>query len=166
MARNYAIYDVFTDQRLAGNPLAVIFDGEGLDAPRMQAIAGEFNLSETVFVLPPENPAHAARIRIFTPGRELPFAGHPTVGSAIALAENAKQSPGVDFVLSSDPGEGKTNFSCRVIPERGSWIELVISKKDTLTVRIDQSGKFSAMTLLRAMEPNNGTDAALIRLFT
>lgn len=128
MARNYAIYDVFTDQRLAGNPLAVIFDGEGLDAPRMQAIAGEFNLSETVFVLPPENPAHAARIRIFTPGRELPFAGHPTVGSAIALAENAKQSPGVDFVCVLEENVGPVRCLVRAAPEAVAFAEFDLPK--------------------------------------
>lgn len=89
MPRRYAIYDVFTDRRLAGNALAVVFDGEGLDEAAMQAIAREFNLSETVFVLPPESKGHVARLRIFTPGRELPFAGHPTVGAAIAIAEAA-----------------------------------------------------------------------------
>lgn len=87
MARRYAIYDVFTENRLEGNPLAVVFDGDGLSDPQMQAIAGEFNLSETVFVRPADNPAHTARLRIFTPGYELPFAGHPTVGAAVALAE-------------------------------------------------------------------------------
>ena len=87
MPRRYAIYDVFTDTRLAGNPLAVVFDADGLDDGAMQRIAGEFNLSETVFVQRPENPAHTARLRIFTPGRELPFAGHPTVGAAVAIAE-------------------------------------------------------------------------------
>ncbi|WP_159586542.1 PhzF family phenazine biosynthesis protein [Chelativorans xinjiangense] len=86
-ARRYQIYDVFTQQRLAGNPLAIVLDAEGLDEARMQKIAGEFNLSETVFVGPPENPVHTARIRIFTPRQELPFAGHPTVGTAIALSE-------------------------------------------------------------------------------
>lgn len=92
MARDYAIYDVFTDTALTGNGLAVVFDAEGLDAQRMQAIAREFNLSETSFVLPPESDAHTARVRIFTPGRELPFAGHPTVGTAIALAERHGQT--------------------------------------------------------------------------
>ncbi|WP_419911110.1 PhzF family phenazine biosynthesis protein [Hoeflea sp.] len=87
MPRQYAIYDVFSSDRLAGNPLAVVFEAEGLSDEAMQKIAGEFNLSETVFVLPAENPAHGAALRIFTPGRELPFAGHPTVGAAIALAE-------------------------------------------------------------------------------
>ena len=86
MGRRYFILDVFTNQALAGNPLAVVLDGEGLSDTRMQAIAREFNLSETVFVLPPETPTHSAKLRIFTPAQELPFAGHPTVGTAILLA--------------------------------------------------------------------------------
>jgi trans-2,3-dihydro-3-hydroxyanthranilate isomerase len=84
--RRYAILDVFTDRALAGNPLAVVLDSEGLDTARMQAIAGEFNLSETVFVLPPPRPGVSASVRIFTPAVELPFAGHPTVGTAVLLA--------------------------------------------------------------------------------
>lgn len=86
MARRYVVLDVFTDRPLAGNALAVVLDGEGLDDARMQSIAREFNLSETVFVFPPESERHRARLRIFTPGNELPFAGHPTVGTAVALA--------------------------------------------------------------------------------
>lgn len=84
-SRKYLIYDVFTEQALAGNPLAVVLDAEGLDTGAMQAIAREFNLSETVFVL--AKPSQRTPIRIFTPAHELPFAGHPTVGTAIALAE-------------------------------------------------------------------------------
>ncbi len=85
--RRYEIYDVFTDRALAGNPLAIVHDCEGLDTVAMQAIAAEFNLSETVFVAPPASSVHTAAIRIFTPRSELPFAGHPTVGTAIALFE-------------------------------------------------------------------------------
>jgi trans-2,3-dihydro-3-hydroxyanthranilate isomerase len=87
MERAYAIYDVFTDRGLAGNPLAVVLDADGLDAAAMQAIAREFNLSETSFVSTASRPHHTARVRIFTPNYELPFAGHPTVGTAIALFE-------------------------------------------------------------------------------
>jgi trans-2,3-dihydro-3-hydroxyanthranilate isomerase len=83
----YAIYDVFTETRLAGNPLAVVFDCGGMDEKAMQRVAGEFNLSETAFVLPAESPHHSAAVRIFTPRHELPFAGHPTVGTAVAIAE-------------------------------------------------------------------------------
>ena len=78
--------DVFTDRRFGGNPLAVVSDARGLHDADMQRVAREFNLSETAFVLPPADPAHTRRVRIFTPGRELPFAGHPTVGTAWVLA--------------------------------------------------------------------------------
>lgn len=86
MSRRFVTLDVFTTRPHAGNPLAVVLDSEGLDSAAMQAIAREFNLSETVFVAPPANPAHRAAVRIFTPGQELPFAGHPTVGTAVLLA--------------------------------------------------------------------------------
>jgi trans-2,3-dihydro-3-hydroxyanthranilate isomerase len=88
--------DVFSDRRFGGNPLAVVLDADGLDKERMQVIAGEFNLSETVFVQRPINPAHSARIRIFTPAAEVPFAGHPTVGTATLLAELRAPSLGGD----------------------------------------------------------------------
>ncbi len=84
----YAFYtaDVFTSRRFGGNPLAVLPDARGLDSATMQAITREFNYSESVFVLPPDNPAHTRRLRIFTPGAEMPFAGHPTVGTGFILA--------------------------------------------------------------------------------
>lgn len=85
MRRRFVTLDVFTARRFAGNPLAVVLDAEGLDDAALQAIAREFNLSETAFVLPPTAPAHRARLRIFTPAAELPFAGHPTVGTAALL---------------------------------------------------------------------------------
>ena len=87
MAR-YAFHtlDVFTDRIFGGNPLAVFPNGVGLETEQMQAVARELNLSETVFVLPPDEPDHTRRLRIFTPGTELPFAGHPTIGTAHLLA--------------------------------------------------------------------------------
>lgn len=89
----YAVYDVFSEKALEGNPLAVVFDADALDTALMQAIAREFNLSETAFVQKPNDPLHAARLRIFTPDHEMPFAGHPTVGSAIAVVERRAESP-------------------------------------------------------------------------
>ncbi len=86
LKRPYYLLDVFTDTPLAGNPLAVVLDSFGLDAALMQKIAAEFNLSETVFIHEPHDPVNTARLRIFTPVRELPFAGHPTVGTAALLA--------------------------------------------------------------------------------
>lgn len=91
----YRVYDVFTDTPLAGNPLAVVDlrqQGVGensLSDEAMQMLAKEFNLSETVYLQAPENPVHSAKLRIFTPDRELPFAGHPTVGAAVALARDS-----------------------------------------------------------------------------
>jgi len=87
MGHSFHTLDVFTKTRFSGNPLAVVLDADDLDETSMQAIAMEFNLSETVFVMGPENPAHTAKLRIFTPARELPFAGHPTIGTAVLLAE-------------------------------------------------------------------------------
>jgi trans-2,3-dihydro-3-hydroxyanthranilate isomerase len=86
MPRHFYTLDVFTKTALAGNPLAVVLDSEGLDDYAMQNIAREFNLSETVFVFPPQDESNRAALRIFTPASELPFAGHPTVGTAILLA--------------------------------------------------------------------------------
>jgi trans-2,3-dihydro-3-hydroxyanthranilate isomerase len=86
MQLNFMTVDVFTDQRFGGNPLAVVLNGQGLTTAQMQSIAAEFNLTETTFVLPPKDPVHTAEVRIFTPRAELPFAGHPNIGTAFVLA--------------------------------------------------------------------------------
>lgn len=92
MRYRYVTADVFTSQAYGGNPLAVVFDAQGLSAAQMQRIAREFNYSETSFVLPPRDPAHTAWVRIFTPDREVPFAGHPNVGTAVVLARKMAAS--------------------------------------------------------------------------
>jgi trans-2,3-dihydro-3-hydroxyanthranilate isomerase len=104
MRRNFVTLDVFTDRRFAGNPLAVVLDPDGLDTAAMQAIAREFNHPETVFVFPPAERAHRARLRIFTPARELPFAGHPTVGTAVLLALRDGAAGGREIVLEEGIG--------------------------------------------------------------
>jgi trans-2,3-dihydro-3-hydroxyanthranilate isomerase len=126
MRRRFATLDVFTDRRFAGNPLAVVLDADELDAAAMQAIAREFNHPETVFVFAPADPAHRARVRIFTPARELPFAGHPTVGTAVLLGRSA--GGGRDIVLeegigavrctleSSNGGGGSARFAIPQLP--------------------------------------------------
>jgi trans-2,3-dihydro-3-hydroxyanthranilate isomerase len=86
MRLEFVTVDVFTDRRFGGNPLAVIPNAEGLSAAQMQAVASEFNLSETTFVLAPKDAAHTAEVRIFTPQFELPFAGHPNVGTGFVVA--------------------------------------------------------------------------------
>ena len=92
MTRRYVTADVFTDRMFGGNPLAVVLDAERLSAAEMQAIALEFNYSETTFVLPPDDPAHTAKVRIFTPRIEVPFAGHPNIGTAFALAREKRHA--------------------------------------------------------------------------
>ncbi|WP_210485743.1 PhzF family phenazine biosynthesis protein [Microvirga antarctica] len=82
--------DVFTERRFGGNPLAVFTDAHGLETAEMQALAAEMNLSETTFVLPPEDPAHTARVRIFNRTTEMPFAGHPSIGTAFVIARASK----------------------------------------------------------------------------
>jgi len=86
MKLEFTTVDVFTDRPFGGNPLAVVTNAEGLSTGQMQSIAAEFNLAETTFVLPPQDAAHTAEVRIFTPKAELPFAGHPNVGTAFVLA--------------------------------------------------------------------------------
>jgi trans-2,3-dihydro-3-hydroxyanthranilate isomerase len=93
MQRRYITVDVFTDRAFGGNPLAVVLDAGGLSTAQMQAIALEFNYSETTFVLPPRDSAHDAQVRIFTVRSEIPFAGHPNVGTAFVLATQAAKPP-------------------------------------------------------------------------
>lgn len=135
MSRRYRVLDVFTDQPLAGNPLAVVLDSEGLDTARMQQIAREFNLSETVFLLPPSDDVNLSKLRIFTPARELPFAGHPTVGTAVLLAiENAVGfREDINFTLEENVGlvpctvrlmgqsKGRARFELPRVPQPITW---------------------------------------------
>jgi trans-2,3-dihydro-3-hydroxyanthranilate isomerase len=93
MQRRYVTVDVFTDRAFGGNPLAVVLDAGSLSTAQMQAIAAEFNYAETTFVLPPRDAAHDAQVRIFTATQEVPFAGHPNVGTAFVLATQAARAP-------------------------------------------------------------------------
>ena len=148
MARSYSVYDVFTDRRLAGNPLAVIFDGDELSDDAMQAIAKETNLSETVFVQPADNPAYTARIRIFTPGRELPFAGHPTVGTAIALAEHAHGKSTIDLVSVLEENVGPVRCAVRLREGEASFAEFDLPRKSQqITMPLDKLGIANALSL-------------------
>lgn len=107
MRRRFITADVFTDEPFGGNPVAVLPDARGLSTDQMQRLAREFNLSETVFVLPPSVPEHDRHIRIFVPTEEVPFAGHPTIGTAIILAtigELAIDGPTTGIVLEVEAG--------------------------------------------------------------
>lgn len=123
----FATYDVFTDTRFAGNPLAVVFDGEDLSDAQMQTISREFNLSETIFVRAPEDAQHEASVRIFTPGKELPFAGHPTIGCAIALAEDRHADCG-DLILVLEEKIGPVRCAVKRKPGAAGFAEFTAPK--------------------------------------
>lgn len=119
-ALKYHIWDVFTDTPFTGNPLAIVTDADDLTTSQMQTIAREFNLSETIFVMAPRDPAHTARVRIFFPTAEIPFAGHPTIGCALFLA----QARGLDHVVLEEQAglvsvtlsDGLAEFAAPVLP--------------------------------------------------
>ncbi len=131
MRYRYLTCDVFTERRFGGNQLAVLPDAVGLSTEQMQRIAAEFNYSETTFVLPPAEATHLARVRIFTPRSEMPFAGHPTVGTALVLAWLDRVPPGGEIVLEEQAGPvpvhvalvdgrpGTAEFAAPVAPTSG-----------------------------------------------
>jgi trans-2,3-dihydro-3-hydroxyanthranilate isomerase len=153
MRRQFVTLDVFTDRRFAGNPLAVVLDPDGLDTAAMQAIAREFNLSETVFVRDPAEPAARARLRIFTPAHELPFAGHPTVGTAVLLGRIDGGSGAREIVLEEgigpvrcqvepiDADRGRAHFEAPREPEQLSDdLENLTEIADALSLTVDDLG--------------------------
>jgi trans-2,3-dihydro-3-hydroxyanthranilate isomerase len=121
MHLQFQTVDVFTADRFSGNPLAVVLNAEGLSTQQMQSIAAEFNLAETTFVLPPKDSAHTAEVRIFTPRGEMPFAGHPNVGTALVLAR-----AGTSY--------GRTVAGDRVIFEEKAGLVRIALLKDGETI--------------------------------
>ncbi|MEW6256285.1 MAG: PhzF family phenazine biosynthesis protein [Pseudomonadota bacterium] len=140
MPRRYVTLDVFTSRPFGGNPLAVVLDAAGLDDAAMQQITREFNLSETVFVFPPRDPAHRARIRIFTTAHELPFAGHPTVGTAVLLALEDRTASGSFLIeepigvvrceVSSVDPKTRKGTATFTVPRRAGLEPVEISRRD------------------------------------
>lgn len=129
MPLRFTTYDVFTDTPFAGNPLAIVFDADALSDAQMQTIAREFNLSETIFIRNPADPKHAASVRIFTPAQELPFAGHPTIGGAIALAEarHGRDAPN-DVLLVLEEKIGPVRCGVKIAAEGASFAEFSVPK--------------------------------------
>ncbi len=136
--REYAVVDVFGERPYTGNPVAVVLDGEGLSTGQMQAFAAWTNLSETTFVLPPADPAADYRVRIFTPVAELPFAGHPTLGTCHAWlqarGERHERADGVRFVQECGAGpvrvrtsEGRLAFAAPPLLREGPVEEELIA---------------------------------------
>jgi trans-2,3-dihydro-3-hydroxyanthranilate isomerase len=130
MDRQYVVLDVFTNKAMEGNPLAVVLDPEGLDTQAMQAIAREFGLPETVFVCPPSRPGQMAKLKIFTPGRELDFAGHPTVGTAVLLATRrlGEVEKPQDFMLVVEENVGTVRCAVKLAPGKATYAEFEVPK--------------------------------------
>jgi trans-2,3-dihydro-3-hydroxyanthranilate isomerase len=133
MQRRYVTVDVFTERVFGGNPLAVVLDAQGLKKPQMQAIATEFNYAETTFVLPPRDPEHSAHVRIFTPRTEVPFAGHPNVGTAVVFAREleAKGGPPLDRLIFE---EAAGLIPIRLIRQANTVVGAEFTAPENLTV--------------------------------
>jgi trans-2,3-dihydro-3-hydroxyanthranilate isomerase len=153
MRRRFHTLDVFTQERFGGNPLAVVRDCEGLDTALMQRIAREFNLSETVFLLEARDPVNTARIRIFTPASELPFAGHPTIGTAVLIgllqAPKLIRAQDVGLVIEEEIGA----VACTVRQRGGhTRAEFVLPK---LPERAGTAGERSAIARALSLEESD-----------
>lgn len=152
MSREYRFHtlDVFTDRVFGGNPLAVLPDARGLSDDEMTRITREFNLSETVFVLPASDPAHTARARIFTPGREIPFAGHPTVGTAFLLvATGAAPASGDETRVILEEGVGPVPVTVRL--QHGAPVSAELTTAQAPEVRTGAPAVPDAAVLAEAL---------------
>ena len=192
MSRRYAIVDVFTREPLRGNPVAVVLDTAGLDPAAMQSIARWFNLSETTFWLPATEPGADYRLRIFTPGSELPFAGHPTLGSAQAICAAGLAAPsagrlvqqcGAGLVELREGGPGAGTWRLKLPPAQLTPVapaardELRAALGDPAREQIDPAvapaivdvgprwlvARIGTAAALRALAPDSGRLAALER---
>jgi trans-2,3-dihydro-3-hydroxyanthranilate isomerase len=152
MQRRYITVDVFTNRAFGGNPLAVVLDAGGLSTAQMQAIASEFNYAETTFVLPPRDPAHDAQVRIFTVYTELPFAGHPNVGTAFVLASQAAKPPaGLRFE------EGAGLVAVEILQEKGRVVGAELTAPQPLT-KLSQFGAEKAASIISLSPDDIRTD--------
>jgi trans-2,3-dihydro-3-hydroxyanthranilate isomerase len=145
MRHSFFIVDVFTGSRFGGNQLAVFPEADGFPDDLMQAYAREFNFSETTFVLPPRKPGHTHRVRIFTPARELPFAGHPNIGTAVVLAALEKARSGQEsasFVFEEDVGAVRVAADIR--PD-GGFAELTLEQSPEIRPSDVSSTALAAM---------------------
>ncbi|MFN0218428.1 MAG: PhzF family phenazine biosynthesis protein [Hyphomicrobium sp.] len=146
MGLAYHVLDVFTERRFGGNPLAAVLDADALTPSEMQSIAREFNLSETVFVLKATSPGHTARMRIFTPSRELPFAGHPTLGTAVLLAElrNSAVNGEHDAIIALEVEVGSVRVGVRLKSGAAHFGEFDAPSLPGQTQALSENGDISA----------------------
>src|SRR5579862_6923221 len=149
MRAHFITADVFTDRTFGGNQLAVFPDANAIDPRLFQDIAREFNYSETTFVLRPDDPAHAARVRIFTPGGELPFAGHPTVGTAHVLASTGSvRLTGDSTKIILEEGVGPVAVTIRAEKGTPVFAQLTAAKRPEIGPQAPASDKLARMLSL------------------
>jgi PhzF family phenazine biosynthesis protein len=189
VSRRYSVVDVFTREPLRGNPVAVVLDAEGLDTDAMQAIAGWLNLSETTFLLPATEPSADYRLRIFTPRSELPFAGHPTLGSAHAIRAAGIAAPRTGRLVQQcgaglvEIREDDTGWRLRLPPARLAPVHdpdveellraLALGPDGPVDLSVEPAivdvgprwlvARVGSAAALRALQPDSGQLAALER---
>jgi len=147
MKYSFHTCDVFTNVRFGGNPLAVVLGADGLSPEQMQIVAKEFNLSETVFVLAPEDEANTARVRIFTPKNELPFAGHPTVGTACLLARLSQGEGDFDNAIKLEENAGLVPVKVQSTGGRLSAQFVAPGLPEVMSEKVDKTLVASALSI-------------------
>ncbi|MGB7205190.1 MAG: PhzF family phenazine biosynthesis protein [Anderseniella sp.] len=157
MKYQFHTLDVFTTEVFTGNPLAVVLEAQSLGTEQMQKIAKEFNLSETVFVLPPVDGANTAKLRIFTPDRELAFAGHPTVGSAVLLADLF----GIDDEVRFEEGVGLVRVALSQ-RDKGRFAQLAAAVMPEPWTNVPSDKKIAAAMSLKEQQIGYGTHRASV----
>jgi trans-2,3-dihydro-3-hydroxyanthranilate isomerase len=151
MNTRYLTADVFTDRKFGGNQLAVFPDARQINSDLMPRIAQEFNYSETTFVLPPDDPSHTAKVRIFTPGGELQFAGHPTVGTAHVLASiGAIKLTGDETHIVLEEGVGPVPVTIRAKNGRPDFAQLTAAKLPEIGPPPPSADTLAAMLSLKS----------------
>ena len=157
MGPHFITADVFAEHRFGGNQLAVFPDASKIAPEDFQLIAREFNYSETTFVLPPDNPSHAARVRIFSPKTEMPFAGHPTIGTAYVLARlGVIRLTGDEVRIVFEEGAGPVPVTIRAINREPHLIQLTAPKRPEIA---GGSPDLSLLAELLSLEPSALDDA-------
>ena len=138
MRYRYYLCDVFTHTRFGGNQLAVLPQAAGLSGERMQQVAREFNFSETTFVFPPEEAGHTNKVRIFTPGAEVPFAGHPNIGTAFVLATTGRLGAiNTALRVTFEERAGLVPITIRMRSDQSVWCELTAPERLSLGKTVD-----------------------------
>lgn len=162
MSYEFHTADVFTDRPFGGNQLAVLPHARGLTNVEMAAVAKEFNYSETVFVFPPENPAHTRKVRIFTPGGELPFAGHPTVGTAFVLAVTGEIAlDGDETRIVLEEGVGPVPVVIRAVGGVPRFCQLTAARVPEVISRSYDPSEIAALLSLDAGDLDTGSEYAI-----